>query len=125
MSIDEGQVPPPFPPQEAPLPQATGNDDRTMGLLCHLLPLVVGFVGPLIIWLLKKDESPFVDDQGKEALNFQLSVLIVAVGLSATCVGLVLVPVVAVYAIVYCVIAGVAANRGEAFRYPLTIRMIK
>ena len=125
MSTGQGQTPPPTPPQGAPQAKIPSKDDRTMAMLCHLLGIVLGFIGPLIIWLIKKDESPFIDDQGKEALNFQLALLIVSLGLSVTCIGLVLLPVVLVYAIIYCVIGGMAANGGETFRYPLTIRLIK
>ncbi|UCC67130.1 MAG: DUF4870 domain-containing protein, partial [Armatimonadota bacterium] len=59
--------------------QAPKQDERTMGMLCHLAGLV-GFLGPLVVWLLKKDESELVNDQGKESLNFQLSILIYLVG---------------------------------------------
>src|SRR4051812_11305473 len=72
-------------------------DDKTMAMLAHLLGIVTGFVGPLIIWLVKKDQSPFVDDQGKEALNFQLTLLIgwlVASVTAAFCIGFFLMPVV-------------------------------
>src|SRR5690348_1357609 len=57
-------------PYNGPAPD---KDAKTMALLCHLLPIFTGFLGPLIIWLVKKDSSPFVDDQGKEALNFQIT----------------------------------------------------
>jgi len=105
-----------------------GKDERTMAMLCHLLAIVLGFIGPLIIWLIKKDESKFVDDQGKEALNFQLTMLIalVASGLSMCIViGFVLFPAVAIFDLVFCIIAAIKANNGEAYRYPLNIRMIK
>ena len=50
------------------------KDDRTFGMLAHLLGAFTSFVGPLVIWMIKKEESPFVDDQGKEALNFQITI---------------------------------------------------
>ena len=93
----------------------------------------MGFIGPLIVWLIQKDKMKFVDDQGKEALNFQFNILgaEVALGLLGflTCgFGLVVaVPVaigLAVYAIVMPIIGAVKANAGEAYRYPYVIRMI-
>ena len=64
------------------------SDERTMGMLAHILGGVTNFLGPLIIWLIKKDESPFVNDQGKEALNFQITIAIgyvVMMGVAAFC----------------------------------------
>ena len=66
-------------------PPPLSQDERTWGMLCHLSAFAGyvfpfgGIVGPLVVWLIKKDEMPFVDDQGKEALNFQISVLIYAI----------------------------------------------
>ena len=104
------------------------HDDRQMAMLAHLLGIVLGFIGPLIIWLIKKDQSPFVNDQGKEALNFQITVLIahLVAGLSwMICIGVILTPAVIIASIVFCIIAGMAANRGEPYRYPLNIRLIQ
>ncbi|NIP86154.1 MAG: DUF4870 domain-containing protein [Planctomycetales bacterium] len=110
-------------------------DARTMAMLCHLTGLssfigIPGFVGPLVIWLLRKDQQAFVDDQGKEALNFQIAVLLAAVVISAvgmaTCgIGFLLVPVLVVVVLVFCILAAVRANQGEYYRYPLNIRLIK
>ena len=109
-------------------PIATGDltdDDKLWALFAHLSGLVgLSLFGPLIIWLIKKDSSPFVEAHAKEALNFQLTILVAALILSATCVGIALVPVVVVGGIVYAVIGGMAANRGESYRYPYTFRMI-
>jgi len=110
------------------VPGMPSKDERTMGMLAHLLAIILGFVGPLIIWLIKKDESPFVDDQGKEALNFQLTILI-AITVSALtmfiCIGFVLLPAVAIFDLVFCIIASIKAGNGEAYRYPMNIRFIK
>lgn len=105
-----------------------------MAMLAHLLGIVTGFLGALIIWLVKKDVSPFVDDQGKEALNFQIAVLIVMVALGVFSVvtfgigallAFPLMMVVGVANLVFCILAGVAANNGQHYRYPVTIRLIK
>jgi uncharacterized Tic20 family protein len=107
---------------------APTQDDKTMAMLAHLLGILTGFVGPLIIWLIKKDQSPFVDDQGKEALNFQLTLLIawlIAGASTAICIGFLLVPAVLIIAIIFGIMAAMAANKGEAYRYPVNIRFIK
>lgn len=108
---------------------------RTWGMLCHLTALsgFVGvpfghIVGPLVCWLVKGKEHPFVDSQGKEALNFQISFSIyglVAFVLVFALIGIVLLPAVAIVDIVLTIIAAVKANNGESYRYPLCIRFIK
>jgi uncharacterized protein len=114
--------------------QPTTKDDRTWAMLCHLSGLA-GYVvpfgnifGPLIIWLIKRDQSWFVDDQGKEALNFQISwaiYMIVSLIAILVLVGIVLVGIVAIGGLVLLIVAAVKANEGIAYRYPLTIRFIK
>ncbi len=89
-------------------------------------------VGPLVVWLLKRDGNPFVDDQGKEALNFQISFSIYVIAnflLFVTVIGaLIAVPlffILPIFHIVCMIIGGIKANDGVAFRYPATIRFIK
>lgn len=128
-----GQVPPqpsfgPEPTPVQPSGAAVPNDQRTMAMLCHLLGLFTSFVGPLILWLIKKDEMKFVDDQGKEALNFQITVAIasiIASLLTFICIGFILLPAIGIADIIFCILAAVAANKGQAYRYPATIRLIK
>jgi hypothetical protein len=113
--------------QPAPAGKST-PDEKTMATLAHLLALFTGFVGPLIIWLLKKDQSDFVDDQGKEALNFQISIFIYGAIAGATMlvfIGILLLPAVWIFDIVNIIRGAIAANKGERFRYPLCIRLIK
>lgn len=107
------------------------DEEKQLALFAHLGGILAGFVVPLIIWLIKKDTSRFVDDQGKEALNFQLTVLIACLVASAitvaTCgIGFPLLFVPIILAVVYSIIAGIAASRGEWYRYPswTIIRMI-
>jgi uncharacterized Tic20 family protein len=105
-----------------------------LAMLCHLLPIAVGFIAPLVIWLVKREESRFLDHHGREALNFQLNVLIItltlsflAMALMIILIGFILIPViiaVAVGALVLEVLAGIAANRGEWHRYPCAVRII-
>jgi len=104
------------------------KDSMNMAMLCHLLAIFTGFLGPLIIWLIKKDDAPFVDDHGKEALNFQITVLIAMIVsglLTFICIGFILMLAVWVVDLIFCIIAAVKASRGEAYRYPLAIRLIK
>lgn len=98
-----------------------------MGMLAHLLG-VLGFLGPLIIWMIKKDQSPFVNDQGKEALNFHLVMLIgYIIGFATTwmCVGFFILPAVAIVSIIFSIMGAMKAKDGIAYRYPFTIRFIK
>jgi uncharacterized Tic20 family protein len=110
---------------------APSADDRTWGMLAHLSSLIamalggMTFLGPLIVWLVKKDQSAFVDDQGKEALNFQIAVMIVTLICAVTIVGLFFVPLVAIADIIFTILAAMEANKGVAYRYPYTIRLIK
>lgn len=112
----------PFPGSQKPV--GTTSEDRTWALLAHLSPILFGFIGPLVIWLIYKDKSPFVNDQAKEALNFQLAVMIAALICTATCIGVLLVPVIGIGALVYSILAGMEANKGVYYRYPYTLRMI-
>ena len=104
------------------------KDSKTMGMLAHLLAIFTGFIGPLVIWLIKKDTSPFVDDQGKESLNFQLTVLIgYLIGGATSClfIGLLILPAVWLISLIFAIIATMKANNGEAYRYPFALRLIK
>ena len=110
------------------------RDERNWAMLSHLLALVGYFLipfgnvaAPLIIYLMKKDESPFVADQSKESLNFQISVCIYALisgVLVLILIGFLLLAVVGVAGAILTIIASVKAANGEAYRYPLTIRLI-
>ena len=105
------------------------------GMFCHLaglagfiFPIVGNIVAPLIIWQVKKDEFPFVDAQGKEAVNFQISMAIYAAAsfaLMFICIGVFLLSAVGIVDLVCLIIAAIKANNGESFHYPLTIRFIK
>ena len=106
------------------------SDERLLALLMHLLALVSGFIGPLVIWVVKKDDSPCIDQHGQEALNFQLSILIyslpIAVIAFLTCGlgALLLLPLFALI-VTGCVLAAMQGHRGEACNYPLTIRLLQ
>ena len=125
--------------QEVEAARGTDEEARTWAMVAHLSSLVgllgngIGFVlGPLVVWLLKKDQHEFVNDQGLEALNFQLTMLIAAVAafvLALTIIGLVIaIPalfVVAVLAVIFPIVAAVKSKQGHYYRYPLTLRLFK
>lgn len=109
------------------------KQERTWGMLCHLSALAAfvfplgNIFGPLIVWLVKKDESPFVDDQGKESLNFQISFTIYCIFaaiLTVIFIGFILLIALGVAFLILVIIAAVKANEGEEFRYPFTIRLV-
>ncbi|MEQ3635012.1 DUF4870 domain-containing protein [Alcanivorax sp.] len=110
------------------------QEERSLGLACHLLAFVGmvfpfgNILGPLVIWLIKKDDSGFVDDQGKEALNFNITISIagfVAFLLTFVVIGAFLLPIIGLFWLVMTIVAAIKANGGEYYRYPLTIRLIK
>jgi uncharacterized Tic20 family protein len=112
----------------------TVQEAKTFGMLCHLLALsgfIIPFgsiIGPLVIWLIKKDQYPFVNDQGKESLNFQITVAIAMIAsalLMFVLIGFILLPIIAIGALVMVIIATVAASGGTYYRYPFNIRFIK
>lgn len=133
-----GQTPPAQPvqpqPYAAPGGAAITQDEKTWGMLAHLAAFagyLVPFgniIGPLVIWLIQKDKMPFVNDQGKEAVNFQITILILAV-ISAILIlifiGILLLIAVGIFNIVMIIVSALKANRGEYARYPLCFRFIK
>lgn len=133
---DYNQTPGSPPPYEPPHVEggSVSAEERQWAMFAHLSALA-GFVipfgnviGPLVIWLVKKDTMPFVDEQGKESLNFQITVTIAAIicmALIVVLIGIPLLFVVGLIALVLTVIAGVKANEGVHYRYPFALRLIK
>ncbi len=101
------------------------SDEKTMALLSHVLTLVVGFVAPLIIYIIKKDESSFVAAHARESLNFQITLFIVIAGLFISVIGILVVWIVGILALILVIIATIRANEGKLYKYPLAIRFIK
>ena len=102
-------------------------DERNMAALAHGLAIVFGFLGPLLIMLIKGEQSQFVKDQSKEALNFSITIAIAAFVSFLLCfvlIGFLLLPMVGIGAFVLHIVAAVAASRGEWYRYPLTLRLL-
>ena len=116
-----------------PTENETTKDERTWAMLCHfsafsgLIFPFGNFLAPLIIWLIKKEEFPFVEDQGKEVLNFQISMTIYLIGSGILCFILIGIPMVIgflIFDVIVTLIGAVKANDGFKYRYPLAIRFI-
>ena len=133
-------------PAPASVESGISAEERQWAMFAHLSALLgamltagwagsIGcFIGPLVIWLVKKDTMPFVDDQAKEALNFNITVAIIffvlfvltlvtlGIGIFLT---LPLMVIVGIAWLVFTIIAAVKANQGERYRYPMTLRLVK
>ena len=109
--------------------RTVGDTDRNFGMAIHLSPLA-GFmfgpavIAPLVLWLVRRDKSAFVDDHGREMVNGLISFTLYHVVAAITVIGLVALPVLYVLSIINVIRAAVAAGRGEYFRYPMTIRFL-
>ncbi|MEO0510690.1 MAG: DUF4870 domain-containing protein [Verrucomicrobiota bacterium] len=123
------------------------DNTNTMGMLCHLLSLVAllgipfgNIIGPLVIWLIKREESSFVEDCGKESVNFQISVTLYGVGISLISFPTIIIPFIGfltmpvamlalvalfIFTLVQVVIASIKASEGSYYEYPYSIRFIK
>lgn len=117
-------------PEPSPVttPPATSQDSKNFALLAHLLGIFTAFIGALVIWLVKKESDAFVEDQAKEALNFQIAVAIayiIAYVLTVILIGAILLPVIWVANVIFCLLGTIQASKGEAYRYPFTLRLIK
>ncbi|MDT8302132.1 MAG: DUF4870 domain-containing protein [Sedimentisphaerales bacterium] len=120
---------------QSPGCKEANKDARMWAMICHLsglagiiLPASGNIVAPLIVWQIKKDNNPFIDEQGKEAVNFQISMsiyLIASIILSFICIGVPLIIATIIVFFVFTLIAAVKANNGLHYRYPLTLRFIK
>jgi uncharacterized membrane protein len=111
------------PPPESSIPPyntlGVSQDDKTMAMLAELLPIVTGFLGPLVIWLIKKDQSKFVAFHAMQALFFHLALNVVMFVLGITIILALAAPAVWLVGIIFSVIAGLAANRGEWYELPV------
>ena len=123
-------------PEEQPqqIENQPSKDERTWAMLCHfsafagLIFPFGNFLAPLIIWLIKKEELPFVEDQGKEVLNFQLSITIYLLISGILCIILIGIPIIiglVIFCFIITIIAAISANDGKSYRYPINLRLIK
>ena len=110
-----------------PVPDPVPSDSRGWAAAAHLGTFLVGFIAPLVLWLIKRDEDAFVEYHARESLNFQFSLMIymlVSFLAILILIGIVMVAVVGIFAFVVIIVAGVKAAGGEFYRYPLSIRFI-
>jgi uncharacterized Tic20 family protein len=137
MSNETPQPPSPATPSVPSQPlTAAQRDERMWAMFCHLAALVgyvipfpfASVVGPLVVWMIKREQYPLVQDQGKESVNFQISMAIYAIGALILIFIVIGVPILiglAIFDLVCIIIATMKANEGVAYRYPLCIRFIK
>ncbi|HSH54210.1 MAG TPA: DUF4870 domain-containing protein [Methylotenera sp.] len=103
------------------------NDDKNIATITHLGGTVFSFIPALIVWILKKDDSPYIAEQAKEALNFQITVLLayfVAWILVWILIGFAFLGIIWLANIVLCIVAAISTSKGETYRYPFTLRLI-
>lgn len=108
--------------------QNVPKDDRTMAMILWVLSFFTSFIGPLIIWLMKKDESPFINQQGKNYFNYAISYSIYGVVsyiLTLIIIGIIPLIAVCIASLVYTIMAIIAVNKGEDYVVPLSIPIIK
>lgn len=113
--------------EETPLTAPT-SDEKTMGILSHILCLVAGFIAPLVIYLVKKDESAYVREHAKESLNFQITMFIcyfVSWILVFVFIGIFLLIALGLAYLVLIIVATIKASEGKMYRYPFNFRLIK
>ena len=148
MAVASAEPRPESSPPDAPLPTSLSTettspltagqlpkDTRNMAMLCHLAAFAAfvgvpfgNIVGPLVVWLMKREESLFIDAHGKEALNFQISMtiyVVISAILILIVIGIFLLVGLLFFEITAIIKAAVRANNGQEHRYPLTIRFIK
>lgn len=112
---------------EEPIQPESSKEAKNMAMLCHLLG-IVGFIAPLVIWLIEKDKHRFVDEHGRAAMNYQISLMIYYAVCGLLCplfIGLVLLPVLTILHLVFSIIASVRASKGKLWRYPIAISFLK
>jgi hypothetical protein len=111
-----------------------GRDERQWAMLCHLSAMLMyctvigGFIAPLVIWLMKRDEMPFVADQGRETLNFQITTLLALIAgglLAIVLIGFVIIGAVLLFHFIVTIIATVRVSEGVLYRYPVCWRVIR
>ena len=109
---------------ESPIVPPT-SDEKTLALLAHVLTFIFSLLAPLIIYLIKKDESTFVAYHARESLNFQITLIIVCFALFITVIGIFLLWIVGIIWTILVIVATVRASEGKLYKYPLSIRLIK
>jgi uncharacterized protein len=123
--MTEPMTPPSVDPAVA---SGVNQDEKNMGMLLYVLGIITGFIGPVILWLMKKDTMPFVNDQGKEVLNFQITVFLCAIVcgiLMMVVIGIFLLPLVMLAYLILMIMGALKAKEGIAYRFPFALRLLK
>lgn len=103
------------------------SDEKNIATVTHLGGTVFSFIPGLLVWILKKDDSAYIADQAKEALNFQITVLIaqfIAGILAVILIGFLFMGIIWLLNVVFCIIAAISSSKGETYRYPICLRLI-
>jgi uncharacterized protein len=111
--------------KEETLDYVPTSDERTMAILSHVLTLFFWIIPPLIIYLVKKDESKFVAEHAKESMNFQITMGIIGCILFISIIGILLLWVLGIIVLILVIVATIKASESKMYRYPLTLRLIK
>lgn len=109
-------------------PNPITENEKNAVFFVHFLSIFVGFLSPLLFWLLKKDESTFIRRHSRNALNFQISMFIymtIATVLVVFLVGLLILPILSLLNFVFCLVGAIKGYKGEAYKYPMAIAFIK
>ena len=131
------QAEPPVEDQAAPFPSDYESDEesdvqqpemsqdaRNMAMLCHILG-IVGFIGPLIIWLMERDKHRFVDEHGRNAMNYQISFMLYLIALCITVIGAFVAPALMIAHVVLSIMGALRAYHGQPWRYPIALTFLK
>ncbi len=112
----------------------SAKEARKWAMICHLSALVgllgngIGFlIGPLVVWLIKREDDPLIEEQGKEAVNFQLTMFLamfVSLLLAFVLIGIPLLIIFGLMMVIFPIIAAVKTSNGERYRYPISIRFL-
>lgn len=134
MDTPPDQSPSPAPATPPSAPSTASAEEKQMGMFCHLSSFA-GYVipfgnifGPLVLWLMKRETMPFVESEGKESVNFQISMtiyMLVSAVLMFFCIGLPMLIGFAIFDIIVVVMACIESSKGNAYKYPLCIRFIQ
>ncbi|WDI44218.1 DUF4870 domain-containing protein [Bremerella sp. P1] len=115
-------------PNEPGHTQEVTQDDRNMALLCHILGLLTNVFGPLILWILMKDKSPFVDFHGKQAINFQITLILAYMAsgvMMCVYIGILLAMATFAIQVIFTILPAMKAYEGERYVIPVAIPFLR
>ena len=111
--------------ESSSLTRTPTQDERTMAILAHILSIFFWIFPSLIIYLVRKDDSPFVAEHARESLNFQITMTLLSIALTITLIGIIFLWVPAVIDLILCIVASIKAGELKLYRYPFSWRIIK